>query len=295
MTDDIKARLRELLAKATPGPWFTLDPPWLPGGSETSILAESPDPHVARFICDFDLWALDDDEDRKSECPDDDARLIVECVNALPDLLDHIETLEARIAELEGEKYEAFTDGLEAAAEICGSMAETTYDDADAFEAATGCESAIMQVIKDQRREQAQARAHSIRRLAAMDKLEPCPNPWCNSHKSTDAEIIAAEAPILVPSKASDEWAIACPVCPIQTPWLETEAEAIAAWNERTHNQRLLQALKEAREALAAVKQHDDSAFLGPDREKHARASWRGVRRKATKALAKIDKIGGAG
>ncbi len=103
MTDDIKARLRELLAKATPGPWFTLDPPWLPGGSETSILAESPDPHVARFICDFDLWALDDDEDRKSECPDDDARLIVECVNALPDLLDHIETLEARIAELEGE------------------------------------------------------------------------------------------------------------------------------------------------------------------------------------------------
>lgn len=72
---------------------------------------------------------------------------------------DHIEALEARIAELEGEKYKAFTDGLEAAAEICGSMAETTYDDTDAFEAATGCESAIMQVVKDQRREQAQARA----------------------------------------------------------------------------------------------------------------------------------------
>lgn len=74
-------------------------------------------------------------------------------------LAEHHEDQENRIAELEGEKYKAFTDGLEAAAEICGSMAETTYDDTDAFEAATGCESAIMQVVKDQRREQAQARA----------------------------------------------------------------------------------------------------------------------------------------
>lgn len=50
--------------------------------------------------------------------------------------------------------YKSFTDGLEAAAQICGSLAETTYDDADAFEAATGCEAAIMAVVKDQRKEQ---------------------------------------------------------------------------------------------------------------------------------------------
>lgn len=50
--------------------------------------------------------------------------------------------------------YEAFTDGLEAAAEICGSLAETTYDDSDGFEAATGCEAAIMRVVKQQRAEQ---------------------------------------------------------------------------------------------------------------------------------------------
>jgi hypothetical protein len=51
--------------------------------------------------------------------------------------------------------YKSFTDGMEAAAQICGSLAETTYDDADAFEAATGCEAAIMRVVKEQRREQA--------------------------------------------------------------------------------------------------------------------------------------------
>ncbi len=51
--------------------------------------------------------------------------------------------------------YKSFTDGLEAAAQICGSLAETTYDDSDAFEAATGCEAAIMSVVKAQRKEQA--------------------------------------------------------------------------------------------------------------------------------------------
>lgn len=50
--------------------------------------------------------------------------------------------------------YKTFTDGMEAAAQICGSLAETTYDDADAFEAATGCEASIMAVVKDQRKEQ---------------------------------------------------------------------------------------------------------------------------------------------
>ena len=56
--------------------------------------------------------------------------------------------------------YKSFTDGMEAAAQICGSLAETTYDDADAFEAAIGCEAAIMRVVMAQRREQAAIEAH---------------------------------------------------------------------------------------------------------------------------------------
>jgi hypothetical protein len=65
--------------------------------------------------------------------------------------------MQDRITALEAENYKTFTDGLEAAAQICGSLAETTYDDADAFEAATGCEAAIMRVVKDQRKEQSGA------------------------------------------------------------------------------------------------------------------------------------------
>lgn len=33
--------------------------------------------------------------------------------------------------------------GIEMAANVCGTLAETTYDDTDGFEAATGCEAAI--------------------------------------------------------------------------------------------------------------------------------------------------------
>ena len=108
MMDDreLIERLRGLLANATPGPWYTLDAPWLPSGSETSILAESPDPHVARFICDFDIWALDDDEGRKSENPDDDAALIVAAVNELPGLLDRLQALSAEVLQLRQENAE---------------------------------------------------------------------------------------------------------------------------------------------------------------------------------------------
>jgi len=51
--------------------------------------------------------------------------------------------------------YKTFTDGMESAAQICGTLAEVEYDDADGFEAATGCEAAIMRVVNQQRREQA--------------------------------------------------------------------------------------------------------------------------------------------
>lgn len=66
----------------------------------------------------------------------------------------HPEGVAAILTALVERNYQTFTDGMEAAAEICGSLAETTYDDTDAFEAATGCEAAIMAVVKQQRKEQ---------------------------------------------------------------------------------------------------------------------------------------------
>ena len=110
-TPDIVERLRTLESQATPAPWFTLDAPWLPGGCETSILSESPDPHVARWICDFDFPMMDED-DRLSECPGADADLIVHARNALTELLT---TIEALTAERDGlrAKLEAAEEALE--------------------------------------------------------------------------------------------------------------------------------------------------------------------------------------
>jgi len=44
---------------------------------------------------------------------------------------------------------------MESAAQICGTLAETTYDNSDGFAAATGCEAAIMNIVRRQRRDQA--------------------------------------------------------------------------------------------------------------------------------------------
>lgn len=62
-----------------------------------------------------------------------------------------------------------------------------------------------------------------------MTELKPCPNPWCESHKTTDPEIRAAHRPIFVLTMG----AVACPVCPVQTPYFDAEAQAITAWNTR--------------------------------------------------------------
>ena len=79
LSDQLEAAMKA----GTQGEWYTLDPPWLPHGCETSILAGSNDPHVARFICDFDMWQFDDegDADKKSTNPDADAEFIVLCRN----------------------------------------------------------------------------------------------------------------------------------------------------------------------------------------------------------------------
>jgi len=57
-----------------------------------------------------------------------------------------ITALRARIAELEAvarHRLAGVKAGLDTAANLCGALAETTYDSADAFDAAVGCESFI--------------------------------------------------------------------------------------------------------------------------------------------------------
>ena len=72
-----------LFEKATKGPWYLLEAPWLPRDCETTILAGSPDPHAGLFVCDFENFGEDGDAPRNGW---NDAELIVALVNAYPAL-----------------------------------------------------------------------------------------------------------------------------------------------------------------------------------------------------------------
>ncbi len=82
-------------------------------------------------------------------------------------------------------------------------------------------------------------------------ELLPCPNPWCNSHRTRDAEIAAMEAPILV--EDGGLYHVACPVCPVDGPSNESPAWARTFWNTRAlprDPQGLVEALRRLLNAL---------------------------------------------
>lgn len=100
LPNDFVAQLRLLDQRATAAPFYRLDPPWLAGGSETSILAGSPDPHVATFICDFDFFAFSDEDEKTSECPDADADLLIYLRNHAVEIANEIANLRAQAERL---------------------------------------------------------------------------------------------------------------------------------------------------------------------------------------------------
>lgn len=99
MTDVIE-QIKELAAKATPGPWFVAGPPWLASDVETYILSGSPDPHAGEMIVDMptaDMAGVEDkyDETDWSAQNDRNAAYIAACSP------DNITTLLAYIGKLE--------------------------------------------------------------------------------------------------------------------------------------------------------------------------------------------------
>ena len=76
----------------------------------------------------------------------------------LPDMLERL----AGPVQSSPDESLGWERGMRDAANICGSLAETTYDDADAFEAATGCEAAIQHDLK----------MHQRNRLAAIAAMQ---------------------------------------------------------------------------------------------------------------------------
>ena len=108
MTNDLDA-LKALYERATKGVWYLLETPWLPRGSETTILAGSPDPHAAKFVCDFENFGEDEDSEKNGW---NDAELIVALHNAFPALLARLEA-----AERDAERYRWWRENVDCIAE----------------------------------------------------------------------------------------------------------------------------------------------------------------------------------
>lgn len=76
-------RARDLLAAASPRPWFVVGLPWNQG--EPWINAETEDPHGGRYVCEFDSDSIADMDQHNLDA---DAALIVTAVNEYEPLLD---------------------------------------------------------------------------------------------------------------------------------------------------------------------------------------------------------------
>lgn len=97
MQDEEIKKLRVLCEKATPGPWYTVEQPWLERDLPTWVIAGSNDPSGAIPICD----SLDDFryEGFDAEQSDWDMTFIAASREAMPKLLDKIESQKKTITQ----------------------------------------------------------------------------------------------------------------------------------------------------------------------------------------------------
>lgn len=134
-------RLRELMEKATSLPWQSKHDYTIEG--EFSIIGNV-DGEIHHDGCEYTYTAIADiyqNEDVEQDRAN--LRLILEAINALPDLLSHIDALEARVEEAEtiagiaaipdvagmAERLEAAERALEEAVEVLRPFADLDHEE----------------------------------------------------------------------------------------------------------------------------------------------------------------------
>lgn len=116
-------KLRELIAEATPGPWFVVGQPWNPKAD--FIVAGSPDPHMGRYVADTE------DFDGEGQNVQENAAWIAAANPAtISALLDELQSLRSErtawrvtAENAEAAVKQARIDALEEARKLCDELA----------------------------------------------------------------------------------------------------------------------------------------------------------------------------
>lgn len=124
MSDTDIATLRELVEKATPGPWYVRPNPMRSDGAFIEHGALEPaspyylDRHEAELRRSREPIAL-------GQLKPEDARLVVAAVNALPALLDEVEAMRKALREVERLRFATDEGTLRVRADRMWGLART--------------------------------------------------------------------------------------------------------------------------------------------------------------------------
>lgn len=111
-TEAGRKNIREWCEKATSGPWYTVELPWLQRGAPTWVIAGSPDPHVATPICDaMEIMEWEEGEEPTYTQSDIDMEFIANARQWVPELLNDLENFE-QFAKKKFAEYEEKIAGL---------------------------------------------------------------------------------------------------------------------------------------------------------------------------------------
>jgi hypothetical protein len=102
MNETRLAEIEERAAKATPGPWYTVDGIWRAATAPTWVIAGHNDPHLGKGVCDaLEIMEWEEGEEPCYTQSDSDMEFIAASRTDVPDLCAEVRRLQDKLELME--------------------------------------------------------------------------------------------------------------------------------------------------------------------------------------------------